>query len=237
MRIQFLICTATAFAGAALTWASSSAQEVGEQRESRHQAVSAADRELTAFGEANPSCEIWTNWAKMCSRTGPNGEVTCVSDPDRPVRPSAPFCTGGAGASGPATTAQLASYRRFCRARSGRGAEQFRTCEGREDRPFNGRRIAARSHSWCQLWADENYDLVCQTGDLNVPNVPRCEGLARSGFEAQSKLLCVSRTSPRWCRFPRLLGGGPQYPFGEYTGPGYRIGNPTVVGVHCEGRR
>jgi len=54
-----------------------------------------ADRALQAFDAAHPQCQLWTNWQKMCSRTGPDGATVCVTDPDRPVRPSEPFCTAG----------------------------------------------------------------------------------------------------------------------------------------------
>ncbi len=51
-----------------------------------------ADAALAAFDKDNPSCQLWTNWKKMCSRTGTNGETLCNTDPDKPVKPSTPFC-------------------------------------------------------------------------------------------------------------------------------------------------
>ena len=51
-----------------------------------------ADADLARFERENPSCQLWTNWQKMCSRTGVNGRVICVSDEDKTVRPSQPFC-------------------------------------------------------------------------------------------------------------------------------------------------
>ncbi len=198
----------------------------------------AADRQLLAFGEVHPECQLWTNWQKMCSRTGANGEPLCVTDPGRSVPPSEPFCTAPRSAlSETPTRAQLGSHRRFCRPGRGTGGDRLRSCEGGEDRPFNGRRLAARMHPWCQLWVDENYRHVCQSGTLNIPNLPRCETLVRRGFVARSKLSCANRSMPGWCRSPALLGDGPQYPYPrDYVGPGYRLGNPTVVGPYCERR-
>jgi hypothetical protein len=197
-----------------------------------------ADRVLQAFDAAHPQCQLWTNWQKMCSRTGPDGATVCVIDPDRPVRPSEPFCTGGPwSADEPATRAQLASYGRFCRVRRAQVTAPFRVCEGGEDRPFNGRRIAARLHPWCQLWVDEDRNHVCQTGSMNLPNVPRCEALARRGAEARSRLSCTSRAMPPWCRQPALLGDGPQYPYtGVWLPLGHIRQDPTVGGTYCDRR-
>jgi hypothetical protein len=51
-----------------------------------------ADVALAAFDTDNPDCQLWTNWQKMCSRTGENGATYCNTDPVEPVKPSAPFC-------------------------------------------------------------------------------------------------------------------------------------------------
>ncbi len=51
-----------------------------------------ADAALAAFDKDNPDCQLWTNWQKMCSRTGLNGQTHCNIDPDKPVKPSVPFC-------------------------------------------------------------------------------------------------------------------------------------------------
>ncbi len=51
-----------------------------------------ADRALAAFDKANPQCQLWTNWQKMCSRANPDGQTLCARDPAKPVEPSKPFC-------------------------------------------------------------------------------------------------------------------------------------------------
>jgi hypothetical protein len=200
--------------------------------------ASSADRQLQAFDAAHPQCQLWTNWQKMCSRTGPDGATVCVTDPGRPVRPSEPFCTAGTEAEASPSRAQIASYRRFCRFRPGQEGNPFHGCEGAENRPFNGRRVAARLHQWCDLWVDGDYRMVCRSGNLAIRNVPRCDSLARSQFEAPSRLMCARRSMPSWCRTPGLLGDGPQYPYPEVILPlGYSIGNATVVGVYCREHR
>lgn len=90
--------------------APSLAAGIGYSRNQQH-----ADVALAAFGEANLQCQLWTNWQKMCSRTGEGGAVACSTDPDRPVAPSEPFCTAGEAA--PPTRAQVKSFERFCKLR------------------------------------------------------------------------------------------------------------------------
>lgn len=53
-----------------------------------------ADDALMAYQDAHPNCQLWTNWQKMCSRMGGHGEIVCVIDTVRRVRPSTPFCAG-----------------------------------------------------------------------------------------------------------------------------------------------
>jgi hypothetical protein len=192
----------------------------------------AVDNELLAFGRRNPHCQLWTNWRKMCSRTGPNAEAVCVEDPARRVRPSAIFCTAGIPDDS-VTPSQIASYRRFCKGPLPQNdGNSLRRCEGADARPFNGRRVAARMHPWCSLWADTGGQLVCQSGDSNVEGVPRCESVLN--LETPEVLNCVSQRPPEWCRSAELLGYGPQYPFeGEQIGLGFQHRDPTVVGPYC----
>jgi hypothetical protein len=95
--------------------------------------------------------------------------------------------------------------------------------------------VAARLHPWCNLWADETGHPVCQAGATNLPNVPRCNALARRHFEARSVLTCASRAVPDWCHSDKLLGNGPQYPFtAEYSGLADYFENRTAVMPYCE---
>jgi hypothetical protein len=60
-----------------------------------------ADIALDSFGRDQPQCLLWTNWQKICSRTGLNGEITCAMDSGFKVRPSTPFCAGISGSLAP----------------------------------------------------------------------------------------------------------------------------------------
>jgi len=197
-----------------------------------------ADAQLAAFDRAHPQCQLWTNWQKMCSRSGPNGETVCVTDPDRPVAPSEPFCTAPQSAGRSPSSAQVRSFARFCRADPLSPPESpFHLCQGGDDRPFNGTRVAARLHPWCDLWADDQSNLVCQSGALDIGNVPRCDTVMHAPAAPRSKLYCVKRNVPGWCRQAQLLGNGPEYPFkGPFAMPGNVIRNPTVVGAYCAAR-
>src|SRR3954464_6240791 len=50
------------------------------------------DRQMMAFDRSHPQCQLWTNWQKMCSRTGPGGATYCAIDAEMRVNPSRPFC-------------------------------------------------------------------------------------------------------------------------------------------------
>jgi hypothetical protein len=118
------------------------------------------------------------------------------------------------------------------------GRDTLELCGGGENRPFNGRRIAARQHAWCELWADQKNRLVCQSGSSNLDGVPHCDQAAGRRKRVNSRLTCVRQTVPRWCQEPSLLGNGPQYPFTEeFAMPGTMKSNHTVFGVHCSGVR
>lgn len=52
----------------------------------------AADTALAQFDHDNPDCQLWSNWQKMCSRTGEGGKTLCNRDRRIEARPSTPFC-------------------------------------------------------------------------------------------------------------------------------------------------
>jgi len=128
------------------------------------QAREPADAALVRFERDNPECPLWTDWRKTCSRTGPAHSMLCVTDPGRVVRPSEPFCVKAemSGVPGPFTENQRMSSLRFCRATrlirvtdaSGQPRYEQTICHRyRIDRPFNGRRPAARRHPMCNRWS------------------------------------------------------------------------------------
>jgi hypothetical protein len=124
-----------------------------------------ADASLARFDRAHPQCQLWTNWQKMCSRTGEAGKTYCQTDADRPARPSEPFCVAGAvDPQGPLhanagdTTQVRASRNRFCARFAGASTDEnnprgLPACQiYRQDRPFNGTSLTAVAHPLCRHW-------------------------------------------------------------------------------------
>lgn len=170
------------------------------------------DHELAAFDLANPECQLWTNWDKMCSRTGTNGERYCVTDALRPVSPSAPFCVyqWGDVHVPDLNSPQSGSLDRFCV----RDVQQGLTTAGstitttvtrcaqfKEDRPFNGRSIAGRLHPWCGEWSDTaTEEPVCSSDPTS--DLPGCQSLAAQRYEHEHPLYCSRMSAPGWCEEP-----------------------------------
>jgi hypothetical protein len=172
------------------------------------------DQELMVYGQAHPHCELWSNWQKLCSRTGPGRTVRCVIDPGRSVEPSAPFCQVEIG--GPESEPsgeEVISSERYCLAREDwrawsprTGTRTRRVCTRHmPDRPFNGRRIASLDHSACQSWIDrETRETVCTRSGDAAAGVPSCEVLRSSGYEHPRLLACG--------RWSREIGCGNPHP-------------------------
>lgn len=222
--------------------------------------LSDAENALSEFDRAHPKCQIWTNWQKMCSRTGPSGETICIRDPDRKAAPSAPFCTGsslGYEATG-LSPRQEKSVLRFCESYSemeipeirngSRMMKPLKLCQRfRANRPFNGRRIAARLHPWCSQWSDSGTGaVVCNAASEASDETPNCRTLADEAYAHENRLYCSRWNLPKWCREARSF-----YELGEsetgwapheqrsQTGDVIYFGDhpPTpapVFGVQCE---
>ena len=143
----------------------------------------AADTDLTLFDIANPNCQLWTNWQKMCARLDAQGGMHCVVDPGRPARPSTPFCVAGSkGHSDIALTtnwsrSMLQSIGRYCEDKNPghpTAATAIAYCQFKTKRPFGDRLAAAgKAHklNWRsdrnsdQLDGDRYYRLI---RDINV---------------------------------------------------------------------
>lgn len=152
-----------------------------------------ADADLARFDRENPQCQLWTNWQKMCSRTGEG--THCVAADSRRVRPSKVFCshTGGGISAGPgaeATPRVLGSFFRYCDLPGGFDGsyeQRVNACEWRVNRPFNGRSKRELDHPWCGRW---------RWG----PTASR-----------QNRVLyCSQQRLPAWCNIPKGLGFGLQ---------------------------
>lgn len=213
---------------------------------------------LNSFGEDNPKCQLWTDWRQMCSRTGPNGETVCVNDPDRQVEPSEPFCTDSSLGYDALSLneSQTQSVLRFCDVlaemelptteNGQRVMVPITLCQKFDsDRPFNGRRVAARLHPWCGEWSDSaTGTAVCTVSSADGNDTPRCDALAAESYEQETRMFCSKWELPDWCRegrdFYDYVSGRPA-PTDEaqdYSEVIYFESQPPtaapVYGVQCE---
>lgn len=201
-----------------------------------------ADRQMLAYGEANPECRMWTNWQKLCSRTGPGGAVHCDIDRARRVAPSLPFCAASRSET-PASVANDAERElreRFCV--SHRMVEDLvrhrlvRVCTRHDPRrPFNGRRVAALLHPGCDGLSDaETGQPFCARGGGAAAGLPDCAALAARGYQHGRLLQCRRWSGDPSCHaFP--VRGAPD------TGEDAMVipRDPNRAGVHglfCENR-
>jgi hypothetical protein len=128
-----------------------------------YKSQASADTDLARFDHENPSCELWTNWQKMCSRlSGPNATYCAVAHKYR-ARPSEPFCLNMAVTGIAITTTEKAivSRNRFCRRfrfenivrANGETMWSGTVCaEYAKNRPFNGYSLVDRRHPACDHW-------------------------------------------------------------------------------------
>jgi hypothetical protein len=196
-------------AGIAMT-SSSLRRASGNQSASRPlNPAHVADRQMIAFGEAHPGCPLWTNWEKLCSRTGPEGGVHCQIDPGRRVRPSRPFCARSEGSSNMWPTAQRVSIDRYCLTHGiipdplEPGRSILVCARWDPHRPFNGRRVAALLQPGCGgLSVAESGRQIC--GDhASAGRLPECASLAAAGYEHPRLLECTRWTGNHHCHaFP-----------------------------------
>jgi hypothetical protein len=156
-----------------------------------------ADLALSQFDINNPKCQLWTNWQKMCSRTGEDGATYCQKAKSI-IKPSTPFCSAEndepyLGLVGNYMPKQLISYLRFCESKTGEiSPEKVPLCNWKRKRPFNGLNIAERKHPWCKSWK------------LTVPISTNAELSKKMGY------YCADRAIPSWCSWADGLGYGKQ---------------------------
>ena len=158
------------------------------------------------FGTANPGCEAWTDWNKLCSRVGRNDEIYCASDPTRTVAPSEPFCLSSDDPElsyPPNKPSARASANRFCADELTDGG--LPQCSFRKfmRRPFDGKSLSGRRHPYCAVWAEEHTSKpVCAEGN-EFPELPRCDALAATGYRADNILYCAhdANEADRVCKY------------------------------------
>ena len=137
---------------------------------------SETDQALAAFDRHHPLCALWTDWRKLCSRTGPKGSTYCRTDPEHPVTPSTPFCERSfAGRdrdttyeyeSGTMTAVELKSALRFSHMvqeeASLRGDGRYHSsppyAEWAADRPFSGTSLRQMESPICASWRLKTID-------------------------------------------------------------------------------
>jgi hypothetical protein len=184
----------------------SSASPVGGAARQPYDLTSSADRKLLHFDRSHPACELWTDWRKLCSRMGPDGETTCRTDPYYSAEPSEPFCARGEAPSSDTLAAGL-SRSRYCvqfmlhpppRLTEPAGA---RYCiEYSADRPFGGGRIGQVETPDCLEWARANAPGCVADKEITEPF--SCGAPRIRDFRGAYPYICT-RWSPRaQCQHP-----------------------------------
>lgn len=199
-------------------------------------------QKLETYGRSHPECRLWTDWQSLCSRTGRDGQLRCVIDADRPIRPSEPFCVQGltvgvlrGEASNPLARRSRA---RFCEIAAQPGADPDErnsidpVCETyASDRPFNGRRIASLRHPWCDTWGDsQSLEPVCSE---SVAGTNNCSSLAARRYEHDKLVICLRWSPGVSCRSP--VGGAalPRPEEGIMVGRALRSESAPAWGTYC----
>lgn len=139
--------------------------EPAEQEDIYYRSQADADAALVQFDRDNPSCQLWTNWQKVCTRDNDSGTTNCTLDTARAVVPSTPYCVVQQQ-----TLAQPAegdigfeSLMRFCaetRLLTRTDATTSRTLSTCRrfiaERPFVGPQTIGPHASWCRSWRQRN---------------------------------------------------------------------------------
>lgn len=157
---------------------------------------SAADVALASFDRANPSCQLWTNWQKMCSRTGESEETSCQKAQSS-VKPSVPFCVINGDIDRNLdqnySAYQLKSYLRFCEEKTGEIIQSnVPACKWSKERPFSGLNVTDLKHPWCKQWK------------LTISESINPELSKEMGY------YCADRAVPVWCEWGEGMGKGRQ---------------------------
>jgi hypothetical protein len=150
----------------------------------------------TAFGRKYYSCDVWTDWQSICTRTGKGGAIVCRQDPHVKVMPSEAFCVTGVWTDKPwyvtDTPGQRRSRLRFCAARDVEqyGTDKVPVCrEYASDRPFNGTHIDTQNSTECDVVRVESSSTDLCRND-GKPGAPRCQDI-QNLFRAKQPLYCA----------------------------------------------
>ncbi|MFC4291120.1 hypothetical protein ACFOWX_01695 [Sphingorhabdus arenilitoris] len=197
-----------------------------------YKSQSAADAALAAFDKDNPTCQLWTNWQKMCSRANPDARSLCVTQKHNSVAPSAPFCVASVYKDSKVTnisssdTRTLLSIARFCDGKTSletnpewdiHTAVGF--CAYQENRPFVLKQPFTMNELASQ-WIIDNFD--------------------ESQMSEHSILESYDEHRSNWCNDFDVLGMYEQEEFGGdgVIMPTLRIKNiEPVFGIFCRSQK
>lgn len=185
MNIHPLVLAGIIFASSGVVSSDAGAGSANSAQIKFYRTQADADAALKSFDRKNPSCQLWSNWQKLCSRTGDGGKTLCTTDPITPVQPSAPFCAGNAQRifsvkEQIVNADERKSAMRFCK--DIKHDDKLLDCYGKVSRrPFNGRRIALRRSPLCEVWSSGD-NPVCAEGKT-FPELPRCSSVGNKPYE------------------------------------------------------
>lgn len=237
MNIHPLVVLGAVFVSSVIVSSNAGAGSTNQADMTFYRTQAQANAALKSFDRKNPSCQLWSNWQKMCSRTGVGGKTYCTTNSTNPVRPSTAFCSGDATGldrveAGTLTKEQI-SRDRFCVSfdSSSTFARKLGrpTCYERDRRrPFAGLEILSRAHPWCEEWKDKR---TFQIVDV------------KSGASSEAGFYCSKTRVPKWCE--QADGLGP-IPLDSPDDPDFGKGkmrvlavvdetaNARIVGVMCK---
>jgi hypothetical protein len=169
---------------------------------------SPADRRLRAFDKSHPQCALWTDWHKLCSRTGPNGASYCRLDRQHTVVPSQPFCAISLDEQKRDTAAERLSRQRFSkmwRQKDCQNCSPVRIYQ--PDRPFGGAQLSQVEHPQCAVWRLEypikfNNIQVNECSEDGRPGMPSCRSAALQRLKQTAPFVCSEPVRPEVCGKP-----------------------------------
>jgi len=213
LRFLFITLACLALVGCKTAGDAPAENKTGEaERSIYYKSQAAADTALAAFDKDNPSCQLWTNWQKMCSRTGEGGISTyCVTDSSHPVRPTRPFCVGIFGGIVREPEHLMRSsdgelFNLYC-AKLLHEDGRTRCAKWDPNRPFNGKSLSVMRHPACEVWARNEKPICSETGKF--PELPLCSSIKQNWSKAPA-FSCVAE-NPEFKKFGCGGLGGPAF--------------------------